>query len=223
MLPIIEKTKRQYTTIILIILNVLLLISFIFLTRDVLDRILSPYDKDISLFIYSIRTPFLTTIMRCITFLASGAIVILVSSILIVIFFARHRYETNIFIITLIGGAILNYVLKISFRQYRPTISPLELLTDYTYPSGHSMNTVILYGLFTYFSYHFTKSKKILIFSLSLSIIWTILVGFSRIYLGSHYPSDVLGGYIVGLWWLDTVLLLNNVYSSFRRRNISKQ
>jgi undecaprenyl-diphosphatase len=71
------------------------------------------------------------------------------------------------------------------------------------------MNAFIFCALLSYFSFHFFRNKKVTVLLTVLSMIYVLVVGFSRVYLGVHYFSDVVAGYIAGFWWFVTVLLLD--------------
>lgn len=196
-----------------LIVNITILFLFFFLTHDVLEREALFYDKTISSFVYSFRTPLLTTIMGTITNITGIPAGLVLSLLVVLLLFKKHKKESLIFSISLIIGCILNYFLKIFFRLPRPNIAPLEILNDFTYPSGHAMNNLVLYGLLAFYTYHFTKNKSFSIVIGFIAAVWIFLIGLSRIYLGAHYPSDILAGYLVGFWWLLTVLLVDKTIS----------
>lgn len=196
-----------------LVVNIVFLLLFLFLTHDVLEKEVLFYDRTISSIIYTLRTPLLTTVMSAITNLTNMPAGIILSLIMISLFIRKHKKEALIFSLSLIIVCILNYILKIIFKLPRPNISPLEALSDFTYPSGHAMNNLVLYGLLAFYTFHFTKNKPVSILFAFVAVIWIGLIGFSRIYLGVHYLSDVIAGYLVGFWWLTTVLLIDKTIS----------
>jgi undecaprenyl-diphosphatase len=196
-----------------LIVNFVVLFSFFFLTHNVLEKETLFYDKTISNFIYSFRVPILTTVMSTITNITDIPAGLILSLLVVLLLFKKHKKESLIFSLSLIIGCILNYLLKILFKIPRPNIAPLEVLSDFTYPSGHAMNNLVLYGLLAFYTFHFTKNKFFSVVVGFLVAIWILLIGISRIYLGAHYSSDVIGGYLVGFWWLLTVLLIDKTIS----------
>lgn len=216
-LSIVNKTSLTRLLFIEItvglIVNITVLLLFFFLTHDVLERETLFYDKTISNFIYSFRTPILTTIMSVITNITDIPAGLVLSLSVVLLLFKKHRKESLIFSLSLIIGSILNYFLKLFFKLPRPNIAPLKVLSDFTYPSGHAMNNLVLYGLLAFYAFHFTKNKSLSIVIGFVVAMWIFLIGLSRIYLGAHYPSDVLAGYLVGFWWLQTVLLIDKTIS----------
>ncbi|ELR98104.1 phosphatase PAP2 family protein [Gloeocapsa sp. PCC 73106] len=107
--------------------------------------------------------------------------------------------------INLSGSWLLNGIFKLSFRRQRPNLWVLPTQpTDYSYPSGHSMSAISFYGLLAVYTSVFL-SIPIIITGAIASVI-SMLVGFSRMYLGVHWASDVLGGWIAGSIWLSVCL-----------------
>jgi len=102
---------------------------------------------------------------------------------------------------TLAGTEITVELLKLAVHRARP-IGAEFLETSYSFPSGHSAIAVALYGFIAFLLWKRTKNRlgRGLILTTTLLII--LLIGFSRIYLGVHFPTDVLGGYLVGATWL---------------------
>lgn len=104
--------------------------------------------------------------------------------------------------ICLVLGTILNNIVKVIFARERPSINPLAVETSYSFPSGHSMMSMILYGYLIYLIYDCIKNKKIKWIYISILSILILAIGFSRIYLGVHYTSDVIGGFTFGIAYL---------------------
>ena len=110
------------------------------------------------------------------------------------------------------GGMLLNMLLKYAFHRARPHFDdPILTLTSYSFPSGHTMMATVLYGvLAAYLLAEANDWRRRVLIILAASFL-ILLVGFSRIYLGAHYLSDVLGAMAEGLAWLS--LCLTVVYS----------
>jgi undecaprenyl-diphosphatase len=103
------------------------------------------------------------------------------------------------------GAAVLDVVLKLAFHRVRPTAYFGTSPGSFSFPSGHALGSLCFYGaLAVILSAHITKKK-------TRAIIWTValgiagIIGLSRIYLGVHYPSDVLAGYSAGVVWVGAV------------------
>ena len=100
-------------------------------------------------------------------------------------------------------GILFESLLKIIIKRPRPTeFWPLASENTYSFPSGHSFIVMVLFGMLIYFTYKEIKNKKIQYLLTGIFSIIILLVGVSRIFLGIHYPTDVVGGYIIGLVFL---------------------
>jgi undecaprenyl-diphosphatase len=99
---------------------------------------------------------------------------------------------------TLAASSLMNTILKVAFATPRPTANRLISITGYSFPSGHAMNSAAFIGACAIFMAHRAKSNSSKRTILSLSLAFIIAVGFSRIYLGVHNPSDVLAGFSAG-------------------------
>lgn len=99
------------------------------------------------------------------------------------------------------GGALLNLALKASFHRARPVFaSEFESAKSWSFPSGHAMDSLIVYGLFAYWIAARYPRSRVPVAVGAAALVG--LIGFSRIYLGVHYLSDVLAGYSAGFVWL---------------------
>jgi undecaprenyl-diphosphatase len=121
----------------------------------------------------------------------------------------RKWREPLVLWICLIGVRYGNHWFKISFERIRPEFDRVIEITGYSFPSGHAMISLAFFGMLSYLlvqNYTFLQSyKKILYIITGLFI---FMVGFSRVYLGVHYPTDVFGGYLAGATWLLVCVLL---------------
>lgn len=104
--------------------------------------------------------------------------------------------------IAMLGAGLLNEVLKDAFGRERPAVVPhLMGASDLGYPSGHTMVSAVLYPTMAELLGGLVAQRRARFFLMSLAILTALLVGFSRVYLGVHYPSDVLGGLSAGFAW----------------------
>ena len=188
----------------LLITNLLIIIIIIFLELKFNNKLTS-YDLVVSNIIWGIRTPLLTSIMKIISFLASTKFIIVV--LIIYIFIHRDVY----FPLNMSISTIINTVLKRIIKRSRPS-NILVIEKSYSFPSGHSMASMSFYG---YIIYKVIESKINKSYKIALTLFFSILillVGFSRIYLGAHYLSDVICGYLISLEYLVIyITILKNV------------
>ena len=143
---------------------------------------------------------FATPIAKAIT--AFGSAMFLISITVILVIAIRNKKIPIAVFLNLVIVAGLNFLFKNILQRPRPTEFRLINETGFSFPSGHSMVSLAFYGLFIYLIYKYIKNKKLkwgLICVLSVLI---ILIGISRIYLGVHYTSDVIGGFLLGVSYL---------------------
>lgn len=174
------------------------------------------FDNSISSFFYNIRDPFLTSTMEIISFIGMTGTLIFSVLIVLIFIFKKKIHEAILFSVLIGGGLILNPLLKLATTRPRPTLDPLIAENFYSFPSGHSMNSFIFFMTLAYFYYHFSRNKRLSLWTFFIAGIIVNLVGISRIYLGVHYPSDVLAGYLAGFLWLIFVLLIDKTLIFFR-------
>lgn len=102
----------------------------------------------------------------------------------------------------LLCSGLLNTLMKFVYKRKRPLLSHLVHESSYSFPSGHATSSIIFFGTLFFIASRLFSSQKIkLLFQVSCGI-FILLIGLSRIYLGVHYPSDILGGYLLGSTWL---------------------
>ena len=129
----------------------------------------------------------------------------------------RLYYWVLRIMLSVFGGMLLNVLLKHIFRRPRPHFAnPIVTLTSYGFPSGHTMMATVFYGSLCAFAISRTSSWRWRAVEIFIALFMIALVGFSRIYLGVHYLSDVLGAIAEGLAWL--ALVLTSVEILQRRR-----
>jgi undecaprenyl-diphosphatase len=195
------------------------LFLFLKLAEDIFNKEIANFDLSIMHFFYSLRTPPLTSLMFGFTFLASTPFLTVTSICILLFFLYKKKWGEMILFFTLFYmGVLLNLLLKALFNIPRPTISPLIHENFASFPSGHSMNGFIFYFSLVYLFYHFTKNKLLTILFFILATILVLGIGISRIYLGVHFPTDVLGGYIAGLCWMSSLLLFEHLIPLFTRK-----
>lgn len=180
------------------LLSILFLIFIIFVIFIKMDRIFL-IDRIFYKKIISIRTDMITEFFKIITKLGTTKICFIIGIILVIIF----RKKIYLWLpITTVIIKIMNMFIKLLINRPRPNVMRLVYEKETSFPSGHAMLSITLYGLLIYFIYSkISKNsvKWILITGLS-SII--LLIGISRIYLGVHYATDIIGGYLLGMIYL---------------------
>ena len=165
---------------------------------------LTVIDKNVAEWFHKRLTPGLTTTMQLMTGLASPAWVTGVAMVTaLVLWWKRYLYRLLALVLVLSGGMVLDFLLKIIFHRNRPSFTDSFLLFNgYSFPSGHTMAATLLYGLLAVFAVIALESWRWRVGAVLGAFVLVLLVGFSRVYLGAHYPSDVLGAAAAGFAWL---------------------
>jgi undecaprenyl-diphosphatase len=137
------------------------------------------------------------------TALGGGTVLALVVAVVAGFLVLQTRYRTAIVVaITWCSGELLNAAMKHVFNRPRPSIVPhLRIVYTSSFPSGHAMESAIVYLTLAAILMRASQSRVTKIYILGIAVLLTTLVGISRVYLGVHYPTDVLGGWIVGFMW----------------------
>lgn len=164
-------------------------------------------DSLVAHFFLSLRTPLLTQAFELITMLGAPLTTTIITIIVATIIYKKHRAYIIPLLTTAIGAGLTIYTTKIFFHRLRP-LDALITEKSFSFPSGHALISIALYGLITYIIYrnYQKKSQKITIASIGTLLI--LLIGISRLYLGVHYFSDVIGGYFIGSIWLTIGVVL---------------
>ncbi|MEP7167282.1 MAG: phosphatase PAP2 family protein [Candidatus Woesebacteria bacterium] len=153
----------------------------------------------------------MTSFMEFVSSFGDNICLALAGLVSVIFLMKKHRIEAVLFCLVLLMGLILNNTFKLLYQRPRPNISPLVVEHSYSFPSGHAMNSFIFYALLVYFSYHFFHKKSLTILMSIVAVVLVGMIGFSRVYLGVHYFTDVVAGYIAGFWWFITVLLIQHL------------
>ncbi|RFB12608.1 PAP2 family protein [Bacillus sp. HNG] len=142
--------------------------------------------------------------MKFLSFIGSAPVIIVLS--LFILFFLykvlKHRYELILFVGVMVGSPILNYLLKELFKRARPDFHRLVEISGYSFPSGHAMSAFTFYGIFAFLLWRHIPvwwGRTALVL---FSAVMIFGIGMSRIYLGVHYPTDIIGGYFASATWL---------------------
>lgn len=200
----ITHRKPYFYIIICLAASAILLDLFIEITESTLLKYeMIHLDAFIIHIIQQFVTPNLTIWVLLITDSGSAKFYLIACSLLFLYWIIRRSLIKAFILISCLGGAgILNFLLKHLFERNRPDIYRVITETGYSFPSGHAMGALCFYGIVAFFfSLRFSNPIFKLLIAL-LTTFYILLIGLSRIYLGVHYPSDVLAGYIAGSTWL---------------------
>ena len=170
--------------------------------------------------IYERHTPLLNQIMTGITFLGNGSTLIFISCLVMIFLLVSRKFASAFTLVIVTSGGIgLNVWLKNIFSRVRPALwERIVDATSFSFPSGHAMVSLVVYGFIGYLLIaNFRSWSSVILFFTTLLI---LAIGFSRLYLGVHWPTDIIAGYAAGLVWLISCIVSTEILQFlFRREN----
>ena len=178
------------------------------------------FDMDARDAIHSLSTPTLTAAMIVASAIGESYVLLPLSAVVVFAFWrSGHKQRAILFVIAMTGALMIQQALKLTFRRARPQpFFDYPLPGSYSFPSGHALFSVVFFGALAALispSLHATWKKSLLWFAATLL---AAAIGFSRVYLGVHYPTDVIAGYAAALVWALAVAIGNHLRR--RRRDL---
>lgn len=188
--------KRRIKYIILAIL----IAAFFLVLGLILSNMISGFDNAVYNLVTINKSELITKIYKCITFFGSTTFIVILCLLFLLIFWKQKK--GFIISVCLIGSTIINNVIKLIVRRDRPLDLMLVEESTFSFPSGHTMASVSMYGLLIYLVWksNYKKTTKIII-TVLLGIL-TLAIASSRIYLGAHFASDIIGAILMSSIWL---------------------
>lgn len=184
---------------------------FAWLAGEVFAGDTASFDDALRVYVHQFATGSLTSVMTFVSFLGSTIFLTSLSFLILLLFIWLKRYRSAIlFSATMLGSSILNYGLKIAFARTRPIpYFDLPPPASFSFPSGHALCSACFYGVLAWLFATRTESRPLRIVVWITAGIMIFLVGLSRIYLGVHFPSDVIAGYLAASVWTLAVILVD--------------
>jgi undecaprenyl-diphosphatase len=205
-----ENTKFKLIVVFLAILALVISIYARFAPRF-------PGDLYLTLRLQSFDNHFLLAFMNCVSFIFGGWSSVLVVVIIgILVWWRIGRLEA---IMIPVGGLItlVNTALKLAINRPRPSADLVHVLSSEQgngFPSGHAFFAIVILGLLAYFAFINLKNRTIRMVVLVGLIALILLIGTSRVYLGVHWPSDVIGGYLIGGVFLTALIWFHRTWKA---------
>ncbi len=192
------------------------------LAEEMMEGDTRQFDSVVRNAVHQHATPLLTSAMQAFSFLGStGWVVVFGLLVALACFYFRRPRIAAFLAITMAGVATLDYVLKLAFHRPRPIAFYGTSPTSYSFPSGHALGSFCFYGVLAAVLAERTVGRK------SKFLIWLAaallvgMIGLSRIYLGVHYPSDVIAGYLAGAVWVTAVTIVDKILLDRREKKIN--
>ena len=200
-------------------------LGFIELSDEVRERETQHFDERVLLALRSpeevhrpVGPPWLAEMARDVTALGSVSVLALVVGAVSGFLLLVRRWRTLALVVgSTLGGTLVNALLKRLFARPRPTVVPhlTEVVTE-SFPSGHAMLSAIVYLTLGALLAQLVQRRRLKAYLVGVALGLTLLIGLTRVYLGVHYPTDVLGGWMAGLGW---ALVTALVVRAARRRS----
>ncbi|WYP25623.1 phosphatase PAP2 family protein [Alkalihalobacillus sp. FSL W8-0930] len=198
----------------LLCLSLISLSLFILLAFTYEHSFFQQFDVFIVEHVPNVRADWITSFMLFLAWLG-GTKVIAALTLLLIVFLAiwQRRWTAVLPPLLIMGGtAILNMTLKEWIGRARPEINFLIEQPGYSFPSGHTMAAVSFGGLCIYLIYHYVDRRIVRRLSIVIAFILFVLMGISRMYLGVHFLTDILGGTLFSLTWIMlSITILNRI------------
>jgi len=180
---------------------------FAWLADEVFEGDSLAFDNAVREFVHSLASGWLTALMQFFSFVGSALVLTVSTVLLIVIFLVRKQHRRSLLLgAVMVGASILNFVLKTYFVRERPApYFDTPLPSSFSFPSGHSLLTACFCACLAWIFFS-GRSGKLKIAGCVAAGLVILLVGPSRVYLGVHYPTDVLAGYLAATVWVTAVV-----------------
>lgn len=195
--------------------------AFALLADAVAEGQTQAFDDAILRFMGANGAPWLD--MAALEVTALGARVVVYMVVLVASAFlwqSRHHYSAALLWVAVLGSGLINTVLKLAFNRPRPDVFPwrTQHVGLASFPSGHAMTSIVVYGTLAFLIARLAPTPLLKRLTWALAVVVIVLVGLSRLYLGVHYPSDVLAGFVIGGAWAITCALGMEAVRYFRTR-----
>lgn len=159
----------------------------------------------------------LLPLMQKITMLGNTETVITLTGLMTVYCAIRKEYRLAWIILTaVIGAGLLDFFFKWAFDRSRPEAVPhLVQAFYYSFPSGHAFISSVLYTALAFLITKFISNKLLKLDIILITALVIFLIGFSRVYLGVHYPTDVIAGWLIGISWISLCWILSQIIAMY--------
>jgi membrane-associated phospholipid phosphatase len=182
------------------------------------------FDESVLRWVAQHRSPSLEPIMMEITFLGTGTVVmaiVVVSGLFL--WLSNHKYSAALLMICTLGGILLNTLLKVGYSRPRPQLFDWVMpALSWSFPSGHAMSAAAVYGTVAYLAARLQKRHLHRVITMLCAVVLIALIAITRLYLGVHYPSDLIAGVIIGLAWAAFCMATLEAIRIYARRRAPK-
>jgi undecaprenyl-diphosphatase len=209
-----SRPARFFTATVLLTLVacVLALLLFGVLSEEVFEGDAAQFDEQVRSTVHSFATPEVTTAMKLVSFVGSPVFLTPLFVVIFAAFFLTGWRRAALWLaIAMAGATLLDVTLKLSFHRLRPSPFFGNAPHSYSYPSGHALGALSFYGVLAGLLAHRIRSTAAKVATWSAAVLLIAAIGISRVYLGVHYPTDVLAGYLVAAVWVSGLMFLDRL------------
>jgi undecaprenyl-diphosphatase len=195
----------------LLVLSITALLFFIWLSQAVTTEQTVGVDAQIRSVIHSHSVGELTWFMRYATYLGSAPVLSTLTIAAFACFLYRKWYRAAILLVTdMLGVPLFNENLKVHYHRLRPeAFFGVALPTSYSFPSGHALSAFCFYAMVVALVSMRVRNRRVRVAVWLAGALPILMVGTSRVYLGVHFPSDVIGGYVAAMAWICMLLVFD--------------
>lgn len=197
-------------TAVLAVSSAVLLMSFYWLAREIRAGETFSFDDAVLEWFYAHATPFWDNFFLMVTAMGGPLTITCVAVGLAVYFLVRKQWRRLWLVVAGVGGAVMvNTIIKLIVERPRPDLwEQLVVETSFSFPSGHAMASSALAIFLGYLVVHAHFGRWVKTLLVGLLVLYALLVGVSRMYLGVHYPTDVIGGWMMTVAWMSIIVPL---------------
>ena len=218
--------RNAYTTFGILVLGglavaVMLTFGFAKIAGTVVSGDTASFDESAMRFLGAHQIPWVSNLMVEVTMLGTGIVVAMIVAVSgLFLWLYDYKQSATLLLVTTLGGMLLNNVLKLGFDRPRPQFFDWGThVMSSSFPSGHAMSAAIVYPTVAYLAARLHKTHGARLATMFGAAVLVVLISFSRVYLGVHYPSDVLAGVVVGLAWSAFCMTTLEVAQLYAKRN----
>lgn len=213
-----EERAISIVLILSFVVSIGALVFFAWLADQVFEGDARAFDDAVRNAVHAQASPALSLIMRVWTHFGDPPVIVGLTVIAFIAFWSRRWRRGSAWIaVTMAGAVVLDVTLKLAFHRPRPEAFFGVTPTTFSFPSGHALGSFCFYATVAALISHRVRSRTLRI---SLGILAAAMIGgigFSRIYLGVHYPTDVIAGYTAAAIWVSTLIFLDRFRVRWRR------
>ncbi len=197
-------------------------VLFGYLAAAIQNESIESFDSVVISFVQGMETDWLTPIMKVFTWIGSWFVVapVTIIAFILIFFVYKDRNKGFLLITVVVGTIVLNTLLKFYFKRERPEIYRILDANGFSFPSGHTMMAFSLYTIIAYIFWRNVKKPLYRVFLVVFTVFMIAIISIGRIYLGVHYPSDIVGGIIASFLW---VTIMVATFRFYQKRNSTKK